>query len=102
METLREALERLGQRGFASSFRARPGGLLELPGESPVAPETLVVEEVVRFEGASDPADEAVLFALRSPDGRMRGTFVTSYGARTEPASAEAVHRLDTRSARPT
>ena len=94
METLREALARLEDRGFRQPFRATPGGELELAGEPPLAPETLVVEETVRFEGTSDPADEAVLFALRSRDDRIRGTFVASFGPQMDPACAEVMHRL--------
>jgi len=94
METLREAIARLEGRGFVGAFRPRPGGLLELDGAEAVAPENLVVEEVVRFEGESDPEDEAVLFALRTRDGRIRGTFVAGYGARSDPDCAAAVQRL--------
>jgi hypothetical protein len=94
METLREALARLERRGFRRAFRATPDGELEVAGEPALAPETLVVEETVRFEGESNPEDEAVLLALRSRDGRIRGTFVATYGPQMEPACAEVMHRL--------
>ncbi len=94
METLSEALRRLERRGFRSAFRATPEGSLELEGRTPIAPETLVVEETVRFEGASDPGDEAVVFALRSQDGGIRGTFVAAYGPQMDPACAAVLHRL--------
>lgn len=94
METLREALARLERRGFRSAFRAMSDGTLELDGETAIAPEALVVEETVRFEGESDPEDQAVLFALRSRDGRIRGTFIAAYGPQIEPACAAVVHRL--------
>lgn len=95
METLREALARLEDAGYERSFRARPGGMLEIRGEPALAPEEFVIEEVVRFEGESDPGDLAVLFALRSRDGRLRGTFVTGYGPQIDPDCAEAARRLD-------
>jgi len=94
METLREALARLEARGFQQAFRATPEGELEAAGEPPILPETLVIEETVRFEGDSDPEDQAVLFALRSRDGRVRGTFVAGYGPQVEPACAAVMHRL--------
>jgi len=94
METLREALSRLEKRGFCHAFRATSKGELEVRGEPAFAPETLVVEETVRFEGESDPEDQAVLLALRSRDGRIRGTFVASYGPQMEPACAAVMHRL--------
>lgn len=95
METLREALERLVRRGSTVALRARPGGLLEREGEGALAPETLVIDEVVRFEGESDPGEEAVLFALRARDRRFRGTFVATYGTRIDPDCAAVIQRLE-------
>jgi hypothetical protein len=94
METLREAIERLERAGFRQSFRARPDGFLELGTNRIHAPERLVVEEIVRFEGESDPEDEAVLFALSSREG-ARATFVASYGSYADPDSAALMHRLE-------
>jgi len=96
METLREAIDRLERAGFWQAFRACPGGFLEVGTERIHAPESLTVDEIVRFEGESDPEDEAVLFALRSRDGSVRGTFVATYGPSAEPVSGALVKRLDT------
>lgn len=94
METLAEAMARLEGRGFREAFRPRPGGLLASGDGSEHAPEELVVEEVVRFEGTSDPQDEAVLFALRTCDGAVRGTFAAAYGPHADAAGAAAMERL--------
>jgi hypothetical protein len=95
METMREALARLEARGFERAFRADLDGRLEASGQAPLAPEALVIVEVVRFEGESDPGDESVLFALRTPDDRIRGTFVARYGTQIDPACAAALERLN-------
>jgi hypothetical protein len=95
METISEALARLESAGFRDSFRAERGGLWALAAERFFAPESLVVEEVRRFEGESDPDDMAVLFALRSESGDVRGTFTTEYGAKlSDPEAAEVMRRL--------
>ena len=94
METMREAITRLEARGFLQAIRATQGGELQVDDERPVAPESLIIEEVVRFEGESDPEDEAVLFALRTADGRVQGTFASSFGTRIDADSAEAIQRL--------
>jgi hypothetical protein len=93
METISEAVDRLAKRGFRETFQADEDGSLRV-AEVVYAPEVLIVEEVVRFEGASDPQDEAVLFALRSPDGQTAGTLITTYGPQAEPALVEATRRL--------
>ncbi len=94
METLSEAIARLEARGFRDSFQPADGNLRALGAERAFAPAALVVEEVVRFEGESDPSEQAILFALRSPAGDVRGTFVAGYGVLTDPASAEIVRGL--------
>lgn len=94
METLSAAIERLGGHGFRASFRAATGGALQA-AERSYAPEDLIVEEIVRFEGQSDPEDQAVLFALSTKDGSVRGTFVATYGTGIGPESAAAIHRLE-------
>jgi hypothetical protein len=94
METLSEAIARLERLGFSGSFQPLDGCLRALGAERSFAPAELVVEEVVRFEGDSDPSEQAILFALRSPEGDVRGTFVASYGVLTDPGSAEIVRGL--------
>ena len=94
METLSEAIARLEAAGFRDSFRPEGGRLWALAAQRFFAPETLVVEARIRFEGASDPDEQAILFALRSPDGDVRGTFTTPYGPLADAASGEVVRRL--------
>ena len=58
-ETLSEAVDRLTAAGYEDSFRAEPEGLRAVAAGVLHRPESLVVEEIVRFEGISDPAAEA-------------------------------------------
>ena len=97
METLSEALARLERAGYRDSFRAEDGQLRALEAGRSYPPEQLVAEEIVRFEGDSDPQDQLVLFALRSSDGAVRGTWLASYGAQTDAESAGVMRRLGKR-----
>src|SRR5262245_64442488 len=94
METLSEAVDRLRAAGYHDSFRAEARGMRALAAGRLYAPEELAIDETVRFEGPTDPGDEAILFAIRSRDGAVRGTFVSGYGTAVDPANAELVHRL--------
>jgi hypothetical protein len=53
-----------------------------------------VVVEVARFEGISDPDDEAIVFALASPDGTPLGTYTVAYGPDTDAANADVITHL--------
>jgi hypothetical protein len=58
-----------------------------------MAPEDLVVREVVRFEGASDPDEEAAIFALECDCG-IKGTYTVTYGPAMSSEDADVVPRL--------
>jgi hypothetical protein len=94
MDTLGETIEQLERQGFVDHFRAEPPGLRAADDGRLFDPQDLVTEEVRRFEGASDPQDESIVFALRSRDGSVRGTLVASFGPATDPAVAEVVRQL--------
>jgi hypothetical protein len=94
METLAEAVERLRRAGFDDSFRPEGHALRALTADRRFQPEDLVVEDIVRFEGVSDPDDEAILFALRTRSGDVRGTWATSYGPSLPSDEAELLREL--------
>lgn len=76
METLLEAIARLRMLGYRLDFAA-----------------ALTVDETVRFEGASDPDDEAILLALSGPDG-YRGLYSAAFGAKTTSDDVDVLHVL--------
>jgi hypothetical protein len=94
LESLIDAIERLAARGFSRSLRARGGVLEVVETGASHEPEALAIDEIVRFEGESDPAEELVLFALLGSDGTPLGTYASLYGPATSPEDAEVIHRL--------
>jgi hypothetical protein len=53
--------------------------------------------EVYRFEGETNPSDEAVVYAVESKDGTMKGTIVNAYGIYADPKSDEMIKMLSMR-----
>ena len=51
------------------------------------------IEEIVRFEGASDPGDESILFALSCPCGHA-GLYSAPYGPDATPEDIAVVALL--------
>jgi hypothetical protein len=93
-ETLREAMERLHACGYDHDFTVEPAGLRDRETGRVFAPEDMLIDEVVRFEGITDPGDEAILLGLRHAGGIVRGTLATAYGPPAEPEEAEILQRL--------
>ena len=74
----------LARRGFTADLRAVGGALQAATGET-LWPRDLVIREVHRFEGVSDPDDMEVLYAIESASG-VRGTLVDAFGVYADPA----------------
>jgi copper chaperone CopZ len=94
METLVEAMARLRRSGYANDFAASPNGSLVCRScGTHQEPESIEICETVRFEGDSNPDDEAILLALACADGCL-GQYSAAFGPGTATADVRALERL--------
>jgi hypothetical protein len=94
METLSEVLRRLADAGYTEDYRAEAQGLKGRSNGTVHPPDRFVVDEIVRFEGDSDPSDESAVFALTSAADGTRGTFTVAYGPMMDALDADIVRLL--------
>jgi hypothetical protein len=94
VEGLADTVNRLTAAGYTDDFRAEADGLRAVASRCVHAPESLSIDEVVRFEGITDPDDEAIVFALRCGEHGIKGTYTLPYGSKMELLDAEMVRRL--------
>lgn len=94
METIPEAANRLRAAGYTVDYSSTDDGRLRC-GECGTehAPADMTVDEVVRYEGASNPDDETILLALRCDCG-ARGLYVAAFGPSASAADAEVLRHL--------
>ena len=79
--TIEDALEALDKGGYTASFRpAGPHTIVCLACRTENHPGDVSLEDLVRIEGASDPADEAIVAGLRCPACDRRGTILLTFG----------------------
>lgn len=90
-ETVSEALEELRKQGFTTDFNLEENCLV-CSGEKFDADDFEIVD-VYRYEGDSDPGDEAAVYALKSSSG-VKGVLVTGYGISTDVRSVEILKKL--------
>jgi hypothetical protein len=79
MKTLASCINKLVLDGYTENFKAGERGLLSLKNERIYEPVDIDVVNFYRFEGASDPADNSILYAIETSDG-IKGTLVDAYG----------------------
>ena len=94
VETLSEAIERLRKASYGADFSATEAGRLHCEAcDSTHEPADMTIDEELRFEGESDPADMSLLVALTCECG-TKGLYTTQFGADIGPEDAAVVRAL--------
>lgn len=92
--TLSQTVNGLKADGYTVDFNVRHDCLVCDTTGAELKPEEFQIDKVYRFEGPSDPADEAVVYAISSPQTGLKGTLVDGYGISSDPRSAAMVEKL--------
>lgn len=94
METVVEAMRRLRASGYIHELEASDNGQLRCGTcGSFTDPENVSIAETIRFEGQSNPDDQAILMAIVCPGGCL-GQYSAAFGPTTAAIDAEVLQRL--------
>lgn len=74
--TLSKAVDHYREAGYTFPF--------VFTGGRPTSPEPWAIVEIHRFEGDTDPADNAVLFVLKHRNGKDKGLIINAYGSSSD------------------
>ena len=91
-DTVTEAVNGLHQRGFSVDFNLQENCLVCNDDKFDV--NNFEIVEVYRFEGDSDPSDEAIVYAIESFNG-MKGVLVNGYGISADAMTTEMSQKLN-------
>lgn len=89
--TVTEAIEQLKKQGYTLDLNLKENHITA--GEQAFPAEEFEIVDLYRYEGPSDPADEATVYALASVSG-VKGILVSGYGVSTDDASTETLKLL--------
>jgi hypothetical protein len=90
-DTVSQALNGLKKRGFDLDFNLEENRLTCQNDKFDV--DEFEIVEVYRFEGNTDPADEAVVYAIQSVYGQ-KGVLVNGYGISANTMNADMIKKL--------
>lgn len=79
MKTLVDLLESLRKQGYTENFMATHKGTITIDTKKDYTPEEVKINSFYRFEGESDPADNAICYAIQTNDGK-KGVLTDAYG----------------------
>ena len=92
--TVSTTLATLMERGFTRDFHIDFDKLICVDTGERLDPQEFEITEAYRFEGASNPSDEAVVYAVSSKEGGPKGTLVSAFGTYAEAVSDEMIRKL--------
>ena len=84
MKSMATCLNKIVSEGFTEGFKVTDDGLEALNNHHIYHPDEIQVVNFFRFEGESDPDDNAILYVIQTNDG-TKGTLIDSYGTYTDP-----------------
>ena len=79
MRTLASCVNKLVLDGYEESFQVTEKGIFSHATNKHYEPDEVRIINFFRFEGASDPADNSILYAIETNDG-IKGTLTDAYG----------------------
>jgi hypothetical protein len=89
--TVTEAINELRKLGYTLDFNLEENCLV-CEG-SKFSADEFEIKEVYRYEGDSDPADEATVYGIESTTGK-KGILVNGYGASTSAGANSILQKL--------
>lgn len=99
LRTLASCLNLLAEDGYVTQFKAIKNGLKSLGTGKIYQKENVKIDSFYRFEGESDPSDNAILYAIETDTGE-KGTLTDAYGLYSDPnvsAFVNEVHNIEKR-----
>lgn len=94
MKSLVTCVNRMVNEGYTEDFKVTDNGLESLEKQLHYKPEQVEVVNFFRFEGMSDPDDNAVLYVIKTNDG-TKGTLIDGYGIYNDPKIAHFMHDVE-------
>ncbi len=84
MTTFLGCLNHAQQEGYTENYKVTPDALTTADGAISYQPHEVKVVNFYRFEGASDPDENSILYLIETSDGK-KGTLSDVYGSQADP-----------------
>ncbi|HEX6915384.1 MAG TPA: hemerythrin domain-containing protein [Chitinophagaceae bacterium] len=92
--TVSQTIAALREEGYTIDFNVTGECLSCHKTNTVLSPEEFTIDAIYRFEGESNPDDEAIVYAISSPKYNVKGTLVNAYGPYADGGSDALVQKL--------
>jgi hypothetical protein len=87
-ETLVDATNDLMKRGYTANLSLEGDTIDDKSQDIHMTADDFSIDEFFRFEGASNPADMSIVYAVSSPKYNLKGILVNAYGTYANDSSS--------------
>ncbi|MCB0699096.1 MAG: phosphoribosylpyrophosphate synthetase [Chitinophagales bacterium] len=94
MDTLSQTMEQLRKEGYTEDFNLHKDCLECRAHNFKIFHDEFIIDKVFRFEGESNPSDEATLYAISSTKHNIKGVLVNGAGIYTDEVTDEMLESL--------
>ncbi|HWA33245.1 MAG TPA: hypothetical protein VG737_03900 [Cyclobacteriaceae bacterium] len=94
MQTLSECMNDALHKGYRENFRMGSKGLMTEDEMTSYQPGDISIHNFYRFEGYSDPADNAILYLIETKD-KKRGILVDAYDAYADARISAFIRQVE-------
>lgn len=94
MQTLSECMNDALHKGYRENFRMSTRGMMTEDEKSWYQPSDVSIHNFYRFEGYSDPADNAILYLIETKD-KKRGILVDAYDAYADARISAFIRQVE-------
>lgn len=95
MTSLSDILDKLRTEGYTRDFNVIEECMICTVDNTKLDPTQFKIDRYFRFEGQSDPDDQAIVYAISSKDGVQKGVLVNSYGLYSDDATDKIISLLE-------
>ena len=93
-ETLVDALNDLNKRGYSANLSLDGDTIDDKSANIQMGADDFEIDEFYRFEGASNPSDMSILYAISSPKYNLKGALVNAHGAYADDSGSAVQAKL--------
>lgn len=94
MPTLITCISKAKSDGYTSDLEVTESGLHVKDNEHYFSSDEVSINDFYRFEGASDPSENSILYLVETNDG-TKGILINAYGAYADPVLASFIEQVE-------
>lgn len=91
--TVTDTLNTLNKEGYVLDFNLKSDCVECKSLNLQLYPADFIIDKFFRFEGASNPDDSSIVYAISSKDG-LKGTLIDAYGVYAVSLTTEMINKL--------